>query len=328
MNFLRKENTINDTSAGYFQKGINAILNKRGTDFLTYFFRDNIILDSFIGRLNYKAIMEISIRILFLDFINEDLKKEVFLNERKSFLYGIIENFKRSSSYEAKENIIKCFNKIFIEDKEDSLGIGLLDIFLAKERIYDFLELIQFSKSEENVLLYLNYLKIVMDQFDYYLHPEISQEIFLAPANVSRVSLKTPRSIQQNLQEKNRTFSKSISISKSDGFYGYDKDSIIKISIKITQSLMPLLFPSEEKLEEESRNRKFGEIRLTILELITLTLKISNGSQDICEVFVKNDFLGNLQGLMTKFCRNNLFHIALVSLMKEYMKIDNLCLKV
>lgn len=128
MSFLEnKEKYLNQTLAGYFQKAVNSILNKRGFDMLNHLFEKFEFIKLMIYHSVNKSIVDLLFRILFIDIPYIDSKMTLFLEQRKEVLGLLLDTLDKSEDYEEVENISFLLCDLIAKSKNVNSGKELIE---------------------------------------------------------------------------------------------------------------------------------------------------------------------------------------------------------
>lgn len=299
--FLDNEGILNPTSAGYVQKVLLAILNKRGIDLISYIFNSNKIIKNILKHIGNTSIYNFLLRILTLDFPSFEDKKLLFLVERKDIIKMIFFKLMENISIEEEENLSFILNDILIKHANINGGQELIKEISNIDYLNILISRMNFESLECNSYP----ISILSNLINYYLSKE-----------QTLLEIDPNNTIENDEDE------------KQNAPINPDFASLCEILKKTLLDLIPKLKARNCEEIPTSFGLKivpFGLGRLKILELILLALKIPSSYSFLILLKEQNIFSIILE-LLRIYEWNSFLHQIIEKIIFTSLETDELFL--
>lgn len=291
MSFLENdEKYLNQTLCGYFQKAINAILNKRGNDFLSFMFERKDYITKLINHSINKSISEIIFRLLTIDIPMTDNKTVFFMNERKDLIDLIFDYLKTSDIYEEIENIALILCEIVNKNTNVNGGTEVMEFFNNAK----YLEILYQKLSSQSSIISSSACSVLFSLMNFYMHKQttLSDSTTISPIK------------DQNALNKPQEF---LVLTDLD----FETNIFFKVLLEKLPYLVKILMGEVELQEIQSTFggtiKPFGSSKIKILELINLCMKIKTPIS-LIETLGKLNLFELLMDFSIKYEFNSFLH--------------------
>lgn len=306
LSFLdNKEKYLNQTLAGYFQKAINAILNKRGFDMLNHLFERFESIKLMIYHSVNKSIIDLLLRILFIDIPFIDAKMTLFLDQRKEIMVLLLETFDKTEDYEEADNIAFLFCDLISKYKNVNAGKELIES-LNNPKTLNILFNKLFCK---NASIISSSCCIIINLILFFMNKDGS--------TTSNVDISLTESTKSPMKETKP----SPVIFIEQEYYGFFQILEKQMELLIEALNLEKLIPSFTSTFGQEI-KPFGNYRLKILEIIGLLIKIGAPFK-FASILCKYKIFEIIMNLSMMFEFNTFLHAICEKIVVESVETEN-----
>jgi len=285
--FLESE-SLNLTSAGYFAKIVNNLLNKRPAELISYIYeRKPELLHKMIKHIYSKSIAEFLAKLLtFETSVLANANNEVYNERRSEVLKEIIKKLQPEFDLEEINNTAYLICEVFSKYNSMHNSHEILNNLLEKSVIDYFFQTLKTGKPTSACAVAL----ILGNIFAYY------------------ILINTPKAQESNLDD---PFGESQSPSNiaQQVFELTEEIPLLKAFVENLEQIIKFIGNSSEQTipgQHGAQAVPFGSARLKVLELIIIAMKANN--DNIYNKLIEFNFFETLKNILIRHDWNNLLH--------------------